>query len=64
MQFEPSLWQTQISCSPPRFEENAILVPSGENWAPASFRVEEMNLLGRPPPEEKVSARQISTSYD
>ncbi len=36
---------TQISELPVRSEPNAILVPSGENWGPASTRVEAINVV-------------------
>ena len=36
---------TQISEPPERSEAKTILVPSGENWGPASTRVEAINVV-------------------
>ena len=48
---------TQISELPVRSEPNAILVPSGENWGPASTRVEAINFLA-----ERLGCVAVGTS--
>ena len=48
---------TQISELPVRSEPNAILVPSGENWGPASTRVEAINFVA-----ERLGCVAVGTS--
>ena len=48
---------TQISSLPVRSEQNAILVPSGENWGQVSTRVEAINFVA-----ERLGSVAVGTS--
>ena len=50
--WEPSRFATQISLIPERLEAKAIRLPSSENSAFQSSRVEEMSLRGPPDPAD------------
>ena len=54
---EPAVSDTQISELPVRSEQNAILVPSGENWGQVSTRVEAINFVA-----ERLGSVAVGTS--